>query len=116
MIRRFEPLWWLLFGMGGLVTAMAMTMLFFIVAIAFPLGLGGSAEDTFFRMKAIFANPVGKLVLIAVIALPFWNGAHHLRHFTLDMGFHRQANLVGGLLYAGALLGTLATLAVVGAL
>jgi fumarate reductase subunit D len=116
MIRRLEPLWWLLFGGGGMATAMAMTMLFFIVAVAYPLGIGGSAEETYFRMKMIFANPVGKGVLIAVIALPFWNGAHHLRHFTIDMGFPHQATRVGTLLYAGALLGTLATVAIVGSL
>ncbi|MBW2279373.1 MAG: fumarate reductase subunit D [Deltaproteobacteria bacterium] len=115
-MKRLEPLWWLLFGAGGFVGAVLLPALYFMVAVGFPLGWFGDPVETFLRMRTLFANPVGQLVLVVGIALPFWHSAHHLRHFVIELGFPHSDRLVGSLLYALAGVGTLVTVGVVGAL
>ena len=115
-MKRLEAMWWLLFGAGGFVGAVALPALYFMVAVGFPLWFFGAPVETFLRMRTLFANPVGQLVLIVVIALPFWHSAHHLRHLVIDLGSPHTDRLVGGLLYLLAGVGTLVTVGVVGAL
>ncbi len=115
-MNRLEPVWWLLFGAGGFVAALFLPSLYFVVAVAFPLGWFGDPVETFLRMKALFANPIGQGLLVVMIALPIWHAAHHLRHLVVELGFPRSDRLVGGLLYLMAGVGTLLTLGVVGGL
>jgi hypothetical protein len=53
-------------------------------------------------------------VLLALIALPLWKGAHHLRALSVDFDGPHRDGLVGGLLYlvaiAGSVLGILAVI------
>ncbi len=116
LIHRLEPLWWILFGAGGFATALFLLGLFFCIALAFPLGLFGDSVATFNRMRTLFDNPVGKLVLAVVLSLSFWHAAHHTRHLALDLGLERAEAGVSYLVYGGALLGTLLTLAIVAAI
>ena len=116
LIRLLEPLWWLLFGAGGFAAAMVLPALLFAVALAFPLGWFGDDLRTFARMRILFGNPVGQLLLIVVFSLTFWHSAHHLRHFALDLGLGRQETAVSYLLYGGALVATLATVGIVSSL
>ena len=116
LIRALEPLWWLLFGAGGFAAALVLPMLLLVVALAFPLGWFGDPVTTFHRMRVLFANPVGQLVLIAVLSLTFWHAVHHLRHFAIDLGYAHWQAPISYLLYGTALLGTLVTFATVGSL
>ena len=115
-MKRLEAMWWLLFGAGGFAGALLLPALYFMIAVGFPLGWFGGPTETFLRMRTLFANPVGQLVLIVAIALPFWHSAHHLRHFAIELGFPHTDRLVGGLLYALAGVGTLLTFGIVGTL
>lgn len=116
LIHRLEPLWWLLFGAGGFAAALVLPALLLVVGLAFPLGWFGDPTTTFHRMHTLFGNPVGQLVLIAVFSLTFWHAAHHTRHFALDLGMHELETPLSYLLYGGALVATLATVGIVGAL
>ncbi len=115
-IHRLEPLWWLLFGAGGFAAAMVLPALLIVMGLVFPWGGFGDATTTFHRMHTLFGNPVGQLVLIAVFSLTFWHGAHHTRHFALDLGMRDFEAPLAFLLYGGALVGTVATIAVVATL
>lgn len=116
LIRALEPVWWALFGAGGFAAAMILPALLLAVGLLFPTGAFGDATTTFHRMHTLFGNPVGQLVLIAVVSLVFWHSAHHLRHFAIDMGYAEQQAVVSYVVYGGALLGTLVTAAVVAGL
>jgi fumarate reductase subunit D len=116
LIRKLEPIFWMLFGAGGFLASLVLPGLFFMVVIGMPLGLFGDPFTTFVRMSTLFGNPVGKAVLIAVISLVFWHSAHHLRHFAFDIGLHKLQLPLSYGLYGLALAGTIATFAVVGAL
>jgi fumarate reductase subunit D len=113
LIKRLEPLFWLLFGAGAMLGAMVLPMLFFVLAIGYPLGLFGTPVETFLRMKTLVANPAGKLVFGLLISLLFWHAAHHLRHFAYDMGMHGSAAAVTFTVYGLAMLGTIVTIGVV---
>ena len=66
------------------------------------------------RMLGLAASLPGKVILATAIVLPLWGGAHHLRHIAIDFGGIGRDTLVGSLLYAVALAGSvLAVMAVV---
>jgi fumarate reductase subunit D len=105
------------FGAGAMAAAMLLPALFLALALAVPLGWFGTPEETFQRMRLLFDNRVGKLVLGLVISLVFWHSAHHVRHFAYDVGLdHGHGPLIPLLAYGLALLGTLAALGVLAGL
>ena len=110
LMLKLEPVIWLLFGAGMMVGG------FVLPAWIATVGLGlGVADDalSYDRMHAIFTHPIGRLVALAAMALPLWGGAHHLRHVSIDLGGLQRDALVGGLLYALALGGSLAAIVAV---
>jgi succinate dehydrogenase subunit D len=115
LIHKLEPLWWILFGAGGFTACFFLPALLLGVTILAPLGAfgGGLAYD---RAHALAASLPGKVFLAAVISLVLWHCAHHLRHLALDLGGHSVAPIAAYLSYGLALVGTIATLAIVGAL
>jgi len=50
--------------------------------------------------------PIGQLVLAALLVLPLWKGAHHVRSMLIDFGGGERDGLVGSLLYGIALVGS----------
>lgn len=117
-LLRVEPIIWLLFGAGIMVGTLLLPAYLLTVTLAAPLGLLPADALGFERAHALAANPVGRLVLLGLIALPLWKGAHHLRSFSVDVVGGRWDGVVAPLLYAaalgGSLLGLLAVLRVPG--
>jgi fumarate reductase subunit D len=105
-LLKFEPIIWLLFGQGILVGTLLLTGWVLILGIAAPLGVVDALG--FSHAHELGASLVGRLVLAAVIILPMWKGAHHLRHVAIDMGGAGRDAVVAPLLYLTALLGSLA--------
>ena len=60
------------------------------------------------RARELASNPVGGIVLLGILALPVWKGAHHVRHFFIDRGHAEKDGLIGGISYAVATLLSLA--------
>ena len=59
MIQRHpEPLLWMLFSAGGVLSAMLMPILLFLFGIAFPLGW--LAHPTHEQMLAVLTNPLAR--------------------------------------------------------
>jgi len=111
-LLKLEPLIWIIFGQGIMIGTMLLTGWILIVGIAAPLGL---AEPLgYARAHELGSNPIGRLVLFALVVLPLWKGAHHTRHVFIDMGGGDRDATVAPLLYSLALFGTaLAAVAVV---
>lgn len=86
------------------------------ITLGGPLGLLPDGALSFERAHMIFSNPLGRVVRLAIIALPLWKGAHHTRALAVDLFGHHSDGLVGSLLYAvaavGSVLGILAVLAI----
>ena len=83
MIKRHpEPLLWMLFSAGGMMSGMLMPVLLLMFGIAFPLGwLTAPAYE---RMAGLLGNPLTRLVLFALCALSLFHWAHRFRHTLYD--------------------------------
>jgi len=109
MKRSNAPIFWLLFGAGGMLSALLGTMLVFITGLAVPLGwpLRSDLLD-YPHMHAFAQNWLGKGFLFAVIALFAWHAVHRIFHSLHDIGIHTGA-LAKLVCYGGALAITLVT-------
>jgi fumarate reductase subunit D len=106
--RSNAPIFWALFGAGGMLSALFGAALVFITGIGAPLGIGISANAlSYANVHALATNFVGKGFLLAVVALFLWHAGHRIFHSLHDIGIHAGtgAKLV---CYGLPLLGTLA--------
>jgi fumarate reductase subunit D len=114
LLLKLEPVIWLLFGQGILIGTMLLTGWILVVGLAAPLGLVDPGALSFERAHALGASLLGRLVLLALLVLPLWKGAHHVRSLSIDFGGHARDAAVATLMYAVAALGSvLAIVAVV---
>lgn len=101
--RSHAPIFWLLFGAGGMLAALFGTALVLITGLAAPLGLGpGAGLRQHAKVLALAQHPLGKLALLAVVALLAWHAAHRLLCTLHDLGIHK--GLAAKLLCYGAAL------------
>ena len=75
MRRSHAPVFWLLFGAGGMLSALVGPVLVVITGIAVPLGLLPPDALDHAHLLALARHPLGKLALLAVVALsaPKWS-------------------------------------------
>ena len=105
LLLKLEPVIWLLFGLGIMVGTMLMTGWVLVVGIAAPLGI---VEPLAFEPATDLATSlIGRIVLVALVALPLWKGAHHTRHLFIDSGGADRDAVVAPLLYLTATVGSL---------
>ena len=103
MKRSNAPIFWLLFGAGGMLAALLGTMLVFITGLAVPLGFTlRPGLMGYPRMLAFAHNPIAKLFLLAVIALFAWHAVHRILCSLHDIGIHKGL-LAKSVCYGGAL-------------
>ena len=90
MKRSHAPVFWLLFGAGGMLAALFGPMLVFITGIAVPLGWALPADSlSYSRMLAFAQNAPAMGALFIVIALFAWHAAHRILHSLHDLGIHK---------------------------
>lgn len=108
MKRSNKPIFWSLFGAGGMLAALAGPALVAITGIAVPLGL---VDMSYERTGAFAQNGFGKLAIFVVISLFLFHGCHRMYHCLHDFGIHVGPGLKA-LFHGFAAAGTLATLTV----
>jgi fumarate reductase subunit D len=105
--RHPEPLLWMLFSAGGVLSAMLMPILLLLFGVVFPLGwLGAPSHE---RMLLLLGNPVVGMLLFALCALSLFHWAHRFRHTLYDGLQIKHLNEVLALLtYGAAVVGSVA--------
>ena len=89
--RSIQPVFWLLFGAGGMLSALIGWMLVFITGIAIPLGLFLSPDlFSYPHALALARNAFVKAFLFAVISLFLCHGALRIWHTLHDLGIHAK--------------------------
>lgn len=106
-LLKLEPLIWLLFGGGIMGGTMLMTGWLLVVGVAAPLGLVPAGALAYERAHALGASLIGRVLIVAIVALPLWKGAHHTRHLSIDSGGAERDAVVAPLLYLIAAAGSL---------
>jgi fumarate reductase subunit D len=86
--RSNAPIFWSLFGAGGMFSALFGPVLVFITGIAVPLSLLPSGTMSYPKMLAFAQNFIGKGFILAVIALFLWFAAHRIFHSLHEIGIH----------------------------
>jgi fumarate reductase subunit D len=87
--RSHDPIFWLLFGAGGMIAALIGPMLAWLSGIAGPLGIGVPEGLMSYRgMLAFSQNWAGKLFLVLVVTLILWHVALRVYHTLHDLGVH----------------------------
>lgn len=106
MKRSNEPIFWSLFGAGGMLAALIGPALVFITGIAVPFGII-FAPDTmsYAHMVAFAQNWVGKIFIFAVVSLFLWHAAHRIHILMHDFGVH-AVTVVRLFTYGFAFVGT----------
>ena len=109
MNRSHEPIFWALFGAGGVVSALVAPILILVTGILVPLGIGMPADALdYARVNAFAHHWLGKLIVLAVIPLFLFHAAHRIYHGLHDVGVHAgTAGMV--VLYGGALVASFVT-------
>jgi fumarate reductase subunit D len=107
MKRSHEPIFWSLFGAGGVLSALVAPILIFITGIIAPIGLWMPPQALeYSRVLAFAQHWLGKLLILAVISLFLFHAAHRIYHGLHDIGVHAGAGAMAAA-YGGALLGSL---------
>ena len=107
LLLKLEPLIWLLFGQGILIGTMLLTGWILVVGVLAPMGLVSPEALGFARAHSLGASLLGRLFLLALLVLPLWKGAHHVRSLSIDFGGVNRDAAVATLLYAIAAVGSL---------
>ena len=92
MKRSNAPVFWLLFGGGGMLSALFGTAMVYLTGLAAPLGLppaAGLLDHA--RMLAFAQHPIGKGFLFVAISLFAWHAVHRIFHSLHDIGIHAGA-------------------------
>jgi fumarate reductase subunit D len=107
--RSLSPLLWLLFGAGGMLSALFGPALILITGVLAPTGTGLPQDFlSYDHALALARNPFGKLVALGVISLFFWHGAERIFLTMKDMKAG-PAKVLAIMTYGVAAVVTLAT-------
>ena len=109
LLLKLEPLIWFMFGQGIMIGTMLLTPWLLVFGVLGPLGIVeplsfADAKATF--TASLFGIPIAKLALAALLVLPLWKGAHHVRSLLIDFGGGERDGFVGSVLYLIAIVGS----------
>ncbi len=107
--RSEEPLYWLLFGAGGVVAAVLLPSFILISGLLVPLGILEPATMSYDNIHALVTSWWGAPIVLAAIALPIYHAMHRIFHGLHDLGIH-PTKFLHVLLYGFAFLVSVATL------
>lgn len=105
--KTIEPFWWSLFSVGGVVAAFLVPVHLVLFGLAIPLGWVSVSHA---KMLALVSQPLVKVFLFVLIALPLYHCFHRLRFVLEDLGLHGLRAPLAVLCYGSAIAGTVATL------
>ena len=104
-------IWWFLFAQGGVIAAILIPVHVLVQGILGPLGIVPVADRHYDSWIRLLGNPLVKLYLLVLIALPFFHFAHRLRYLLVDLGVPAARTLPAqAVFYGGAVVVTLVTI------
>jgi fumarate reductase subunit D len=103
--------WWFLFSQGGVVAAIFIPVHVLVQGILGPLGIVRVVDRHYDTWIQVLGNPIVKLYLLVLIAVPFFHFAHRLRYLLVDFGVHAAKSVPAQVVfYGGAIVVTLITI------
>jgi succinate dehydrogenase subunit D len=103
--------WWFLFAQGGVIAAILVPIHVLVQGILGPLGIVAVVDRHYDTWIRILGNPIVKLYLLVLIAVPFFHFAHRLRYLLVDLGVPSARSLPAQVIfYGGAVVITAVTI------
>jgi len=104
-------IWWFLFAQGGVLAAILVPVHVLVQGILGPLGIVHVVDRHYDTWIQILGNPIVKLYLLVLIALPFFHFAHRLRYLLVDLGVPAAKSVPAQVIFYGfAVVVTLVTI------
>jgi fumarate reductase subunit D len=105
--RPIEPLFWLLFSAGGVLSALLVPVLLLLFGVVFPLGLAAAPSYDYLR-TTVLSNLLTRLVLFLLCTLGLFHWAHRFRYTLYDgLQIKHLNELINLLCYGGAITGSI---------
>lgn len=103
--------WWFMFAQGGVIAAVLIPVHVLVQGILGPLGWVNVADRHYDTWINLLGNPIVKLYLLVLIAVPFFHFAHRLRYLLVDLGVPAAKSVPAqAIFYGGAVVVTLVTI------
>ena len=104
-------IWWFLFAQGGVIAAILIPIHVLVQGILGPLGVVPVVDRHYDTWIRFLGNPIVKLYLLVLIAVPFFHFAHRLRYLLVDLGLPAARSVPAQVIfYGGAVLITVVTI------
>jgi fumarate reductase subunit D len=102
--------WWFMFSQGGVLAALLLPVHILVQGILGPLGIVPVVDRHYDTWVSVLGNPIVKLYLLVLIAVPFFHFAHRLRYLLVDFGVPAAKSVPAQVIfYGGAVAVTLVT-------
>jgi succinate dehydrogenase subunit D len=103
--------WWFLFAQGGVIAAILIPVHVLVQGILGPLQIVPVVDRHYDTWIQVLGNPIVKLYLLVLIALPFFHFAHRLRYLLVDFGVSAAKSVPAQVIfYGGAVVVTVVTI------
>lgn len=83
--RSDEPLYWGLFGAGGMWAAIVSPVIVLLFGLFLPFGLGTDHGLSYEHLLSFGQSLPGRLFIFLIIVMPLWCAMHRLHHMTHDL-------------------------------
>ena len=91
-IRSHEPVFWGLFGAGGMLTAFLTPVMILITGLLIPLGFIERGNFNYDSIHALATTWYGAAIILLIISLPLWHTLHRIFHALHDLGIKRGSD------------------------
>jgi fumarate reductase subunit D len=103
--------WWFMFSQGGVIAAQFLPVHILVQGILGPLNIVPVVDRHYDTWIRILGNPIVKLYLLVLIAVPFFHFAHRLRYLLVDFDVPAAKTVPAQVIfYGGAVVVTLITI------
>ena len=103
--------WWFMFAQGGVIAAILIPVHILVQGVLGPLGVVRVVDRHYDTWINVLGNPIVKLYLLVLIAVPFFHFAHRLRYLLVDLGVPAAKSVPAQVVfYGGAVVVTLLTI------
>ena len=100
-----------MFAQGGVIAAILIPVHILVQGVLGPLGVVRVVDRHYDTWINVLGNPIVKLYLLVLIAVPFFHFAHRLRYLLVDLGVPAAKSVPAQVVfYGGAVVVTLLTI------